>query len=270
MPTLRIKLPDQSEATHVLKGERISVGRRPDNTIQIIDRSVSAHHAELILIDGHYRLHDLESTNKSFVEGIPITDFHLHGTCKIGFGNVECEYDATPNEEEGPKLTMPQMEKDMAFLRAENQELLNKIDGLQRRIDILSSARLITGKSDTGALSTPDQVKKLSAERDEFRFHVSGLRLELEKLREELSATVRERDAARQANELLQAERAVMQGDIRGADKGATQRIHLFPHVQPQPASTPTPSPEAPAARPDDTDPPTKNIFVPTAVGASK
>src|ERR1700722_4431119 len=114
MPTLRVKLPDQSEATHILTGERITVGRRPDNTIQILDRSVSAHHAELLLVDGHYRLHDLESTNLSFVDGGQFTDFHLHPARKICFGNVECAFDATPADENPePKLTVKQMEKDM-------------------------------------------------------------------------------------------------------------------------------------------------------------
>lgn len=234
MPTLRIKLPDQSEATHVLTGERITVGRRPDNTIQILDRSVSAYHAELLFTDDHYRLHDLQSTNLSFVEGTQVTDFHLRNSCKIAFGNVECEYDATPTIDNNaePKLTSAQMEKDMAFLRAENQELINKIDSLQRRIDILSSARLITGKNETGMLSSPDQLKKLTAERDELRFQSSGLKLELEKLRDELAATIRERDAARQANELLQAERAAQQRDVKqdkdkDKDKGSTQRLPI-------------------------------------------
>jgi pSer/pThr/pTyr-binding forkhead associated (FHA) protein len=241
MPTLRIKMPDQTEVTHVLKGELITVGRRPDNTIQILDRSVSAHHAELVLENDHYRLHDLESTNFSFVEGNQIADFHLHQSCKITFGNIECEYDASGEAAEVPMLTPAQMEKDMAFLRAENQELLNKIDGLQRRVDILSSARLITGKSETGSLSAPDQVKKLTAERDELRFHCSGLKLELEKLREELSATIRERDAARQANELLHAERAMSkdenQSGDKNQDKGTTQRIILPPHAPAEPGS---------------------------------
>ncbi len=242
MPTLRIKMPDQTEVTHVLKGELITVGRRPDNTIQILDRSVSAHHAQLLFENDHYRLHDLESTNLSFVEGSQVTDFHLHNSCKITFGNIECDYDASAAEPEEPKLTPAQMEKDMAFLRAENQELLNKIDALQRRVDILSSARLITGKSETGSLSTPDQVKKLTAERDELRFHCSGLKLELEKLRDELSATIRERDAARQANELLHAERAMSkdEGSEKSqdkGDKGTTQKIILPPHAPAEPGS---------------------------------
>src|SRR5882724_3072411 len=93
MATLRIKLADQGEVTHELTADRITVGRRPDNTVQIIDRSVSAHHAELICEDGHYRLHDLGSTNLSFVDGTAVTDFHLHQECRITFGTVQCEFD---------------------------------------------------------------------------------------------------------------------------------------------------------------------------------
>jgi pSer/pThr/pTyr-binding forkhead associated (FHA) protein len=98
MPVLRIKLPNHGEVTHLIAGDRISIGRRPDNTIQILDRSVSGHHAELIATNGHYRLHDLQSTNLCFVEGQPVSDFHLHHSCRISFGTVECEFDATASE----------------------------------------------------------------------------------------------------------------------------------------------------------------------------
>lgn len=229
MPTLCVNHPDQGTAIYVLTGERVTVGRRPDNTIQILDRSVSAHHAEFILVDGHYRLHDLQSTNLTSVDGNPITDFHLHSNCHVAFGNVECNYDDAPNvlEKPEPRLTQAQMEKDLAFLRADNQELLNKIDSLQRRIDILSSARLITTTADNKD-NSPLELKRVTTERDELRFQNSGLKLELEKLREELSATSRERDIARQANELLHAEKVTMENEFKNQDKGTTQRI-LFP-----------------------------------------
>src|SRR5580698_1465943 len=113
MPTLRVKLPDQSEATHVLRGERVTVGRRPDNTVQIIDRSVSAHHAEFLFVDGHYRLHDLESTNLTFAEGAAITDYHLLGNAKLAFGTVQCEFDNATTFD--TRLSPAQMEIDMAF-----------------------------------------------------------------------------------------------------------------------------------------------------------
>src|SRR5258708_15543330 len=147
MPTLRIKLADRNEVTHELAADRMTIGRGPDNTIQIIDRSVSAHHAELICEEGHYRLHDLGSTNLSFVDGSPVTDYHLRQECRITFGTVQCEFD--PRGGSGlPRLSMAQMEKDLGFVRGENADLIAQIVALQRQIDILSSARLVTKKAD--------------------------------------------------------------------------------------------------------------------------
>lgn len=231
MPILRVLLPNRPVVSHELTGGRITVGRRPDNTVQIIDASVSAHHAELVQEGGaHYRLHDLGSTNLSFVDGQQVMDFHLHQSCKIMFGTVECEYDATPVDLAGRGLTAKEMEKDVAFLRTENVDLQQKINALQRQIDILSSARLVRGN--TEALSDSDALKRVTAERDEARYQNAGLKLELEKLRAEVDATSRERDHARRAHELLQMTKLPMptQSPLPSAadDKGTTQRI-VFP-----------------------------------------
>jgi len=207
MPTLRLKLPDQGEVTHELAAARITIGRRPDNTIQIIDPSVSAHHAELISENGHYRLHDLGSTNLSWVDGEPVTDFHLREACQLVFGSIQCEFD--PDGGAGETwLSSSQMEKDISFLRSENADLQTRLMAMQRQVDILSSARLVTKRADTTPFAAhTDSLRAIVSERDDLRHLSSGLKLELEKLREELAATASERDAARQACELLQAEK---------------------------------------------------------------
>ena len=215
MPTLRIKLADHKEVTHELAADRITIGRRPDNTIQIVDPSVSAHHAELIAEGGHYRLHDLGSTNLSFVDGSPVTDYHLHKDCRITFGTVQCEFDPQGGSRV-PRLSMAQMEKDLAFMRGENSDLLAQILVLQRQIDILSSARLVTKKVDnTPNAASNDTFKTMVAERDDFRHLTTGLKLELENLRKELAETIRERDAARQACELMHAEKVTHSRELQ-------------------------------------------------------
>lgn len=286
MPTLRIKLPDQSEVTHELSADKVTVGRRPDNTIQIIDRSVSAHHAELVLSDdGHYRLHDLGSTNLSFVDGSPITDYHLRQPCRITFGTIECEFD--PARGSGlPRMSNSQLEKDLAFLRGENSDLQGQIVALQRQIDILSSARLVTKKADnTPFAAANDTMKTIVAERDDLRHLSAGLKLELEKLREELSATIRERDAARQACELLQAEKVTHSRELQmlrqqaGVDVEAMNghAVHFDTDEPPEPSagdtatvgSIPAPpvplpvSPAAPASAPSPTGPAKVTVSVP-------
>ncbi len=208
MPTLRIKLPNHADVTHTVSGDRISIGRRPDNTVQIMDRSISGHHAELIADDGHYRLHDLGSTNLTFVEGEPVTDYHLQQPCKISFGTIECFYEPMASSAAESLLTREQLERDAAFLRAENLELLAKLTAQQRRVDMLSSARLVTGRTDsTPSVIAQDTLRAVTGERDDLRHSNAGLKLEFANLREELAAACQERDAARQALELLQMEK---------------------------------------------------------------
>ena len=52
-------------------------------------------------------------------------------------------------------LTREQLEKDTAFLRAENLELQAKLTAQQRRVDMLSSARLVTGRLLLGGWPAP-------------------------------------------------------------------------------------------------------------------
>ena len=194
--------------THQLAGELITIGRRPDNTIQIVDRAVSGHHVELIATDGHYRLHDLGSTNLTFVDGEPVTDFHLHQACKLAFGTVECFFDPMASSVAEAVMTREQLERDAAFLRGENAELQGKLNAQQRRIDMLSSARLVTGRTDsTPSVAAQDALRAVTSERDDLRHSNAGLKLELANLREELRAAGRERDEARRALEHLQIDR---------------------------------------------------------------
>ena len=217
MPTLRIQLPDQSEVTHSLIGDHITIGRRPDNTIQIIDPSISAHHAELIAVDGHYRLHDLGSTNLTFVDGVSVTDFHLHTARRISFGIVDCEFD--PNARAEPlHFTTAQMEKDIDFLHGENADLRGKINALQRRIDILSSARLVTTRTETTPFAAAsDALRAVSGEREDLRHQNTALKLELENLREELRENKREREDARRICDELRADKAALLRELQDA-----------------------------------------------------
>ena len=216
MPTLKIKLPDHMEVTHQLSGELITIGRRPDNTVQIVDRAVSGRHVELIATDGHYRLHDLGSTNLTFVDGEPVTDFHLHQACKIAFGTVECFYDPLAASTAEELLTREQLEKDVAFLRWENAELQARFNAQQRRIDMLSCARLVTGRTDsTPSAAAQEALGAVTSERDDLRHSNAGLKLELAKVLEELLAAGRERDEARRALEHLKMEKVGLARELQ-------------------------------------------------------
>jgi predicted component of type VI protein secretion system len=194
MPSLRIRIPGHGDETRVVSGPRVTIGRRPENTIQILDPSVSAFHAELLAEQGHYRLRDLASTNRTFLGGQPIVEKALMERCAIVFGKVECEYDPSSGVVAAP-LSGPEMERELQFLRAENAELREHQRALERRIEILGSAQIIGEKRDR------------ATNRD-------ALTAELEQTRDELAVALRERDAARAAAGMLHSEKASILREI--------------------------------------------------------
>ena len=52
---------------YVLDKECITIGRKPDNDVQIDNLAVSGHHAQIITILNDSFLEDLNSTNGSYV-----------------------------------------------------------------------------------------------------------------------------------------------------------------------------------------------------------
>jgi diguanylate cyclase (GGDEF)-like protein len=87
---------------HPLAEAAVTVGRGEDCAIQIHDHSVSRRHARIEHGPDGFYVHDLQSTNGTFVNDRPATDSVLHdgdylrvGNCIFRFltgGNVEAEY----------------------------------------------------------------------------------------------------------------------------------------------------------------------------------
>lgn len=94
MPKLQLFLAEESPSTHDLPEEKVTVGRLPDNTLQISNESVSSHHAELVFENGLFHLHDLGSTNGTFVNGEQVTDAVLKDGDQVRFGKVDSVFTA--------------------------------------------------------------------------------------------------------------------------------------------------------------------------------
>jgi len=75
--------------TQDLKVDKTTVGRVEDNVFQIAEPSVSSHHCEVILRGAEVVVHDLNSTNGTFINGEKVSE----GVLKIGqilrLGQVE-------------------------------------------------------------------------------------------------------------------------------------------------------------------------------------
>jgi len=85
---------ESGRTTHELTEERITLGRAPDNMIQIDDPSVSGRHAQLSLIDDRYQLKDLGSTNGTTVNSETVTDVFLRAGDRLRFGKVEAHFES--------------------------------------------------------------------------------------------------------------------------------------------------------------------------------
>jgi len=107
MATLLISLPE-GEQTHELTEETITIGRLPDNTIQIEDGSVSSHHAKITSLDGRFELEDLDSTNGTRVNGQRQQKAVLNDGAKLRFGQIEAIFVSDLN---GESLPLPDAEE---------------------------------------------------------------------------------------------------------------------------------------------------------------
>lgn len=94
MPQIRVYLSEDNQTVHELTEDKVTVGRLPDNGLQIEDGSVSSYHAELVLENGEYHLHDKGSTNGTFVNGEQTTSALLKNGDQIRFGSIETVYAA--------------------------------------------------------------------------------------------------------------------------------------------------------------------------------
>ncbi len=85
-----------------LEKERITIGRRPDNDIQVDNLAVSGQHAAIITILNDSFLEDLDSTNGTFVNGKLVKKHALRNGDVVTIGKHELKYvneDATGDED---------------------------------------------------------------------------------------------------------------------------------------------------------------------------
>src|SRR5262249_9416122 len=87
---------------HELKVDKTTVGRVEDNTFQIPEPSVSSHHCEILLRVTDVVVHDLNSTNGTFINGEKISESVLRPGQTLRLGQIEMRL-----ETEGAAATAP-------------------------------------------------------------------------------------------------------------------------------------------------------------------
>ncbi len=137
MPKLLVTYPDSGEdQTHELSGEIVTIGRSSDNKVQIGHESIAAHHAQLVRKNGHYQLKDMSPTRTSSVNGAPVREAMLKGSCILRFGAVECVF-----REEPPGKPAEQPDSQLAEAKRKIEALIRARDALHEQATELVKQR---------------------------------------------------------------------------------------------------------------------------------
>ena len=125
MPKLTIRLETGESVSHDLVEETYTIGRAPQNSIQLEELSVSGRHAELMLAGENCYLKDLDSTNGTVVNGQPILSVQLRSGDRIRFGRVEACYECDVAGSAQPLPRLEEVEARPAELSARSADFAN-------------------------------------------------------------------------------------------------------------------------------------------------
>ncbi|MEI8310402.1 MAG: FHA domain-containing protein [Verrucomicrobiota bacterium] len=125
MAKLQIFLPDGTQISQDLQDEKVTIGRLADNALQIDDASVSSRHAEIEFEADAFHLHDLGSTNGTFVNGEQVTDAVLRHGDEVRFGVVETVFHGEEDSPDQPLPTSTSVESEAAKASTRPEKFVN-------------------------------------------------------------------------------------------------------------------------------------------------
>ena len=103
----------------------VTIGRAPDNLIQLDEPSVSSRHAQISVAGEVYELKDLDSTNGTQVNGETITSVTLQVGDRIKFGKVEACFECELPAHAEPVPILPEVEAKPAEVSARPADFAN-------------------------------------------------------------------------------------------------------------------------------------------------
>jgi pSer/pThr/pTyr-binding forkhead associated (FHA) protein len=219
MASLRLTFPEKDQPTVIaLTGARLTIGRLPFNTIQIIDRTVSGFHAELISEHGHYRLHDRGSSNGTYVNGQKVSDYHLNDACTISFGTVEAQFSPADIATADDAEIFPSR-GEVNAVRQENAEMKATVAALREEIDALRKAPAASGEGEGApAMVAHEEYQRVVVEREALKEAQLRQEEEINRLKTDLAIVKRDRLNLQLAYDAAQRETEQLRRKVSGAD----------------------------------------------------
>src|SRR6187551_1910536 len=75
-----------------LSSDRVTIGRKPTNTVALKDEKASGSHAEVVFEEGRYVLRDLGSTNGTLLDGKKVEEVALATQDVFQVGRVKFKF----------------------------------------------------------------------------------------------------------------------------------------------------------------------------------
>ncbi|MBI3073847.1 MAG: FHA domain-containing protein [Deltaproteobacteria bacterium] len=120
MAKLIVMGPDGGQSEFPL-GPVNSIGRHPDNAVQILDKVISKEHAVLERLGEHFIIRDLDSRNGTYVNGKRIKEAVLKDRDEISIGSSRILFvaeDSPTRRSIRDRVTIaPQSEKELTFIK---------------------------------------------------------------------------------------------------------------------------------------------------------
>jgi pSer/pThr/pTyr-binding forkhead associated (FHA) protein len=119
---------------HELAEDLISLGRSPENLIQLDDPSISSRHAQLELVGNDYCLKDLGSTNGTRVNGEAVSSVTLRSGDRVRFGKVEASFESESGTAAHPLPALAAVAAKPAEVSARPADFANASPFLRRKM----------------------------------------------------------------------------------------------------------------------------------------
>lgn len=84
----------KAQRIFTLGDDPLTIGRQPENTVQLLDAKASRHHCRITKTEHGYELEDLGSRNATFVNGVAVTKAYLCHGDDIRVGNTGIRFEA--------------------------------------------------------------------------------------------------------------------------------------------------------------------------------
>ena len=102
MAKLVVTSPAPAGLSHELGTHWVTIGRANGNAFQILDASISGQHCEVRLRGEELQVHDLRSTNGTFIKGQMISEGALKAGETLRLGNIELRLEMSPTPPGAP------------------------------------------------------------------------------------------------------------------------------------------------------------------------